>query len=45
MITFADPDHSDGKERSISIGLSEILNVLWVVFCERHEDTIRIISA
>ncbi len=44
-LTFADPDHSEDEDRSIAIGLSEILNILLVVFCERSEDTIRIISA
>ena len=26
-ITYADPDHSEDEDRSIAIGLSEILNI------------------
>lgn len=43
---FLDPEHSnDHEERFIRLGISDNSNVLLVVFCERHEDTIRIISA
>ena len=40
-----DPDHSDGEERFILMGLSSRLNLLTVCHCERDENSIRIISA
>lgn len=43
---FFDPDHStEEEERWIRFGLSEENNTLFVVFCERDGDVIRIISA
>jgi len=40
-----DPDHSDGEERFILMGLSRQFRVLTVCHCERDENTVRIISA
>lgn len=40
-----DPDHSDGEERFILMGVSACSRLLVVCHCERDEDTIRIISA
>ena len=40
-----DPDHSDGEERFILMGLSSRLNLLTVCHCEINENSIRIISA
>ena len=40
-----DPDHSTSEDRWIMLGLSFSLNLLVVVFVEREEKTIRIISA
>jgi uncharacterized protein len=40
-----DPDHSEGEERFILMGVSVQLRILVVCHCERHFDTIRIISA
>ena len=40
-----DPDHSDGEERFILMGVSAYLRLLVVCHCERDKDTIRIISA
>lgn len=50
---FADPlaierrddDHSDDEDRSIIVGMSERDRLLTVVYVERFEDTLRIISA
>lgn len=43
---LADPDHSEGEDRFILLGLSWSLRVLVVVHCYRAEDeVIRIISA
>ncbi|MBY0314882.1 MAG: BrnT family toxin [Bdellovibrionales bacterium] len=45
-IEFFDPEHSEGEDRFIRIGLSSRSNLLIVVFCERdHGDVVRIISA
>lgn len=44
-IEYFDDDHSDEETRFLRIGLSQRLRLLIVVFCERGEDTIRIISA
>ena len=40
-----DPDHSDGEERFILMGMSAYSRLLVVCHCERDEDTVRIISA
>jgi len=41
-----DPEHSDGEERFVLIGLSTSLRILVVCHCYRHADeAIRIISA
>ena len=40
-----DPDHSEGEERFILMGMSSQLRLLTVCHCERGSDTIRIISA
>ena len=43
---IADPDHSDGEERFVLLGMSYTLKVLTVVHCYMDEEgTIRIISA
>ena len=43
---FYDDEHSEeGEDRFLRIGLSQKLNLLIVVYCERNEETIRIISA
>jgi uncharacterized protein len=43
---IADPDHSQGEERFVLLGMSYTLKVLTVVHCYRDEEnTIRIISA
>jgi len=45
-IVFNDPDHADGEERFLLLGLSSSVRVLVVVHCLRDRgDTIRIISA
>lgn len=44
-IEFYDEDNSDSEDRFIRVGISEKLNVLLVVYCERDEKHIRIISA
>ncbi|HNR60867.1 MAG TPA: BrnT family toxin [Thauera sp.] len=41
-----DPDHSEGEERFVLLGLSSVLRLLVVCHCFRGEgDVIRIISA
>lgn len=40
-----DPDHSEGEERFILMGVSSLQNLLTVCHCERDSNTIRIISA
>ena len=40
-----DPDHSEGEERFILMGMSSQHSWLTVCHCERDLDTIRIISA
>jgi len=40
-----DPDHSEGEERYILMGVSAELRLLTVCHCERDSDIIRIISA
>lgn len=42
-ITVADNHHAE--ERFVTIGMAFSLNLLVVVYCYRHENTIRIISA
>ncbi|MBY0383981.1 BrnT family toxin [bacterium] len=45
-VEFFDPEHSEGEDRFIRIGMSSRSNLLIVVFCERdHGDIVRIISA
>jgi len=45
-VMFDDPEHSDGEERFLLIGMSRSLNVLTVCHCYRSNDeVIRIISA
>lgn len=40
-----DPDHSEGEDRFLILGLSSVLRILLVVYCEPCDDEIRIISA
>ncbi len=40
-----DPDHSDGEERFILMGVSSKFRLLTVCHCEKNSNTIRIISA
>ena len=40
-----DPDHSEGEDRFILLGMSINLNLLTVSHCEQGPNTIRIISA
>lgn len=42
---FFDNEHSDDEDRFILLGMSSVGNLLIVCHCERHEHTIRIISA
>jgi uncharacterized DUF497 family protein len=43
---MGDPDHSDGEDRFLLLGLSSLLRTLVVCHCFRdEEDLIRIISA
>jgi uncharacterized DUF497 family protein len=42
---ISDPDHSEGEERFILMGMSSRLRLLTVCHCERGPNTIRIISA
>ncbi|HEX5121597.1 MAG TPA: BrnT family toxin, partial [Rhodanobacteraceae bacterium] len=42
---IADPEHSDGEDRFVLLGVSTALRVLVVCHCYRHADVIRIISA
>ena len=44
-LTIADPDHSTGEFRFLSIGQSNLGNLLVVSYTEREENYIRIISA
>ena len=45
-LRFFDPDHSEGEDRFIMLGVSVKLRVLVVCHCFRKDDTvIRIISA
>ena len=40
-----DPDHSEGEERFILMGMSAHLRVLVICHCEKDSNVIRIISA
>jgi uncharacterized DUF497 family protein len=40
-----DPEHSEGEQRFILMGMSAQSRILTVCHCEINEDTIRIISA
>jgi uncharacterized protein len=44
-LTIADPNHSTGEYRFLSIGRSSLGNLLVVSYTEREENHIRIISA
>lgn len=44
-LTIADPDHSKGEYRFLSIGRSRLGTLLVVSYTEREENHIRIISA
>jgi uncharacterized protein len=44
-LTIADPDHSEGEQRFLSIGQSELGRLLVVSYTERVPNKIRIISA
>jgi uncharacterized DUF497 family protein len=44
-LTIADPDHSLGEYRFLSIGRSERDRLVVVSYTERHPNSIRIISA
>lgn len=45
-LVIADPDHSDGEQRFVLVGLSAALRALVVIHCEGDDgDVIRIISA
>lgn len=44
-IIIADPGHSHGEERFAVVGLSKWYRILVIVFVERIQDQIRIISA
>lgn len=42
-LTIEDPDHFERRFKTLGMGPS--LNILYVVYCERSENSIRIISA
>src|SRR5262245_45542131 len=45
-LLIPDPDHSEGEERFVLLGMSSLLRVLVVVHCDREATSvIRIISA
>ncbi len=44
-LTISDPDHSLGEYRFLSIGQSNVSNLLVVSYTERYQNQIRIISA
>ena len=44
-IEFYDPEHSEREDRFIRIGYSSNGRLLLVIFCERADDRIRLISA
>jgi uncharacterized DUF497 family protein len=43
-LTYGDPDHGEGEEREITLGISASVRLLFVSHCLR-ENRIRIISA
>jgi uncharacterized protein len=44
-LIFDDTEHSEDEHREIIIGLSTLSRMLLVCFVERHENTVRIITA
>jgi uncharacterized DUF497 family protein len=44
-LIFDDDAHSENEHREIIIGISALSRLLLVCFVERHEDTIRLITA
>ena len=44
-LTISDPDHSQEEFRFLSIGTSDLGNLLLVSYTERQENRVRIISA
>ena len=44
-IEFFDPDHSQNEDRFVLMGSSVRLRLLFVCYCHRQQQTIRIISA
>ena len=40
-----DPEHSEGEDRFLILGLSSALRILLVIYCEPSREEIRIISA
>lgn len=44
-LEYVDGNHSDSEDRYLRVGLNPIRGILIVVFCERNEGLIRIISA
>ena len=44
-LIFDDTEHSKDERREIIIGVSTLTRMLLVCFVERHEDSIRIITA
>jgi uncharacterized DUF497 family protein len=42
---IADPEHSDGEDRFVLLGLSTALRILVVCHCYRQDDVVRIVSA
>jgi uncharacterized protein len=44
-LLFFDEGHSGNEDRFVTIGMSEKPRLLYVVYTERDEDTVRIISA
>ena len=44
-LIFSDENHSEDEHREIIIGISTLSRLLLVCFVERHEDTIRLITA
>lgn len=44
-LLIPDPEHSDGEERFVLLGVSAASRLVVVIHCERGPDVIRIISA
>ncbi len=44
-VEFYDDSHSEDEDRFIRVGLSGRLNLLLIVYCERSDELIRLISA